>query len=215
MGLLVQGPWGMIKNKTGQLVGRIKQGQNVITAYQPNVHNPNTEDQQKTRSKFSLMTAFGSQINGFLRTSFASLDGYRHGNPFSSFVGYNLRKGVAVTGTWPNYAIDYSYLEVGVGGIDLPYSPSATADGITLSLTWADNAGMGDAETTDYAMVLVYNPAKNQCVYNTQLATRNERNATFQLPTAWTGDTVNVWMVMRRPKTGECSNSKYLASLPL
>lgn len=214
MGKIFAGPWANFQGKVGNVVGRISQGRTVLSVYQPIVRNPKTPSQLAARQKFGVVTAGLSPITGFLRYGFHFLDGYKTGNPFSAAVGYNLEHG-AVAGTYPNQEFDFSKAKVAVGGIDLVYSPSATADGTTLSITWADNSGMGNAQQTDKVMICVLNAEKGQSVYNIELADRNERNATFSLPTSWSGDTVNVWMAMRRESTQECSMSTHLGAMPL
>lgn len=212
MGKSYQGILGNFSGKVGNVVGRIRQGRTIYSVYQPMVANPRTDDQVAARNKFAMMVECLKSFSGFLKTSFRSLDGYKTGNPFSSAVGYNLRNGV-VSGT--PLDINYAQTVVSVGGVDKPYSPSAAADGTTLTVTWADNSGMGNAQATDKIMVLAYNTDKKDAVYNTSLADRATRNATMALPTAWSGDSVEVWLAVVRPSTGDCSMSTHLATLPL
>lgn len=217
MGKNVGGVFSNWWGKVGNVVGRIRQGRTIMSIYQPQVHNPKTQAQLEQRLKFSVVTEFLSAVSGFIKSGFGKLDGYTYGTPYSAAVGYNLKKvdGGVVSGTYPNYEINLSKVVVAQGSVDLPYSPSATADGTTLSCTWADNSGMGNALGDDKVMLLAYNDAKKQSVYNIAAGERADRNASMTLPTAWTGDNVDIWMVMRRQSNGECSMSKHLASIPL
>lgn len=199
--------------KVGNVIARIRQGRTILSIYQPNVHNPRTAAQVAQRTDFGVITKYLSPLSPILKYGFHSLDGYKTGNYFSAAVGFNLNHDVLVT-EGQSREVDASKLYVAEGRIDLPYSPSATADGTTLSLTWADNSGMGDALGTDKVMVAALNDSKGQAVINTEIATRADRNGTVTLPSAWTGDNVNVWMVMRRGEY-DCSNSQHLATLPL
>lgn len=208
---------GMFANwygKVGNVVGRIRQGRTIVSIYQPNVSNPRTDAQIAQRARFTALAKPLAAMSGFLKVGFHNLDGYKTGNYYSAAIGYNMRISNIFVGEGENVEVDMSKLAVSNGNIDLPYSPSATADGTTLSITWADNSGMGDALATDTLMVLAYNESKNMCVYNTTLAERAERNASMPLPSAWTGDNVDVWIAMSR---GDLivSNSQHLATLPL
>lgn len=208
---------GMFANwygKVGNVVGRIRQGRTIVSIYQPNVSNPRTDAQIAQRARFTALAKPLAAMSGFLKVGFHNLDGYKTGNYYSAAIGYNMRIPNIFTEQGDNVEVDLTKLAVSNGNIDLPYSPSATADGTILSITWADNSGMGDALATDNVMVLAYNDMKNMCVYNTALAERAERNATLSLPSAWTGDNVNVWIAMRR---GDLivGNSQHLATLPL
>ena len=211
MGKIKQGILGGFSGKVGPVIGSSWKGKAVMKAQALSYNDRNSEQQQQQRMKFGLIGKFVSSIIGFVNVGFRK----RAVGMTAPNAAVSCNIDTAITGTWPNYQLDYTLTLVSDGPVDLPYSPNATADGTTLSLTWADNSGMGNAETGDKVMVLVYNPTKNQTIYNTSLAERNERNATLTLPTAWTGDTVNVWMAMVRPSSGDSSKSTFLASLPL
>lgn len=208
---------GMFANwygKVGNVVGRIRQGRTIVSIYQPNVSNPRTDAQIAQRARFTALAKPLAAMSGFLKVGFHNLDGYKTGNYYSAAIGYNMRIPNIFDEQGSEVEVDLSKLAVSNGNIDLPYSPSATADGTTLSMTWADNSGMGNALATDNVMVLAYNAIKNVSMFNTAIAERAERNATMQLPSAWTGDNVNVWIAMRR---GDLivGNSTHLATLPL
>lgn len=215
MGKVFGGVYANWTGKVGNVVARKRQGRTILSIYQPDVHNPRTAAQVSQRNKFGLLTSMLSTITGFIREGFHMLDGYKTGNAFSSCVGYNLKNpDVFSTTQQGELELVMTEIELSEGSLDLPYSPSASAEGTTLSVTWADNSGLGNANTDDDVMVCAYNATKNQGVYNLSLAERNERNATFTLPSSWTGDTVNVWIAMKSKK-GECSPSQHLASLAL
>lgn len=214
MGKANQGVFGAWTKRVGNVVGRVIQGVNVYSIYQPNVSNPRTELQQSQRAKFTLLTQFFSTMTAFLRISWKSLDGYKHGSAFSSAVGWNLKNG-AVTGTYPNYSIAMNKVKVSDGNIALPYNPGATAESGTLTFTWADNTGRGDALATDNVMVAIYNPTKDETIYSTALGVRSERTKELQCPSNWSGDQVHVYFAMRREATDECSDSTYLGDLTL
>lgn len=82
-------------------------------------------------------------------------------------------------------------------------------------MSWADNSGRGDALATDNAMLLVYNPSKNQSVYTTSVAVRSDRTASLVLPSEWGSDDVEAYMAMYRESTNETSPSYYLGSFTL
>lgn len=200
--------------KVGNVVGRIRQGRTIVSIYQPNVSNPKTDAQIAQRERFTLLAKPLAVVSGFLKVGFHNLDGYQTGNYYSAAIGYNMRIPDIFDEVGNVTTLDLTKMSVSNGSIDLPYTPQVTADGTTLSITWADNSGMGDAQASDEVMILAYNPDKNACAYNTAIAQRSERNASLALPAIWSGDTVHVYMAMRR---GEyiVSNSTHLAVLSL
>lgn len=200
--------------RVGNVVGRIRQGRTIMSIYQPNVANPRTPAQLAQREKFSLLADFLSAVSGFLSVGFHNLDGYETGNYYSSAIGYNMKRDNVFVGQYPSTELDLTKVMISNGKVDLPYTPQCTADGTTLNLTWADNSGMGDAVASDKVMVCAYNDDKKQSVFSLDVADRSERHGELALPTAWTGDTVNVYMAMYRDR-GVCSDSYHLAVLSL
>lgn len=212
MGKQFGGVFANWNGKVGNVVGRVRQGRTVLSIYQPNVYNPNTNNQQSARSKFSVLVKFLSKMSAVISVGFHDLDGYKTGNSFSAAVGYNYKNG-AVTGSYPNLSIDNQKVVLSQGVVELPYTPQVTADGTTLSITWADNSGIGNANADDVVMLACYNPDKDTALANVSLAARSERNGSFALPVAWTGDIVWVYLAMSRPGTSECSMSTLAAVL--
>ena len=205
-----QGILGNFSGKIGNVVGRVRNDRTVIAVYQPEVGNPQTTSQMAQRQKLSVVTEFLKGAANIVRFSMKSLTKY--GTGWSAAIQYNMT--YAVTGSYPNQSVDTSLARISAGNVDLPYSPNATPDGTTLTIQWADNSGMGNALATDVICAAIYNKAKGQWINNSQVAERNERSASFAVPTAWTGDTINVYMYVRRGNT-EFSNSSMLGSFPL
>lgn len=212
MGKSFGGVFANWSGKVGNVVGAVRQGRTVMRIYQPQVANPRTQNQLQARGVFSLLTSTLSKFTPILKLGFRDLDGYKTGNYYSAAVGYNAKRDV-VTGSYPSQQIDLTKLKIAQGSVDNPYTPQATADGTTLNITWADNTGMGNANADDEVIVAAYNADKDSIVYNNNAGTRTERNCELACPAAWTGDIVNVYLAMRRPSTGICSESMHLATL--
>lgn len=216
MGKAYQGVFGAWTKKVGNVVGRIRQGVNIYSIYQPNVANPRTPAQVANRAKFSALSQLLSVLGGFIKVGFAKLDGYKYGSPFSSALGYNQKRGVASYDAGTGLvSIAYNELAVSDGTIDLPYSATATASGTDVSASWADNSGHGNALATDQVMLCVLNTDKNDVTYTTSLATRTQRAGTLTVPSAWGGDNIEVYLAVRREDSGECSATAYLGNFTL
>lgn len=59
----MQGITGKLSGKMGSAVFRVREGQQVITQYNPIVKNPNTEGQQTQRAKFKLMSQLAAVMS--------------------------------------------------------------------------------------------------------------------------------------------------------
>lgn len=87
----MQGITGKVSGKMGSAVFRVREGQQVVTQYNPIVKNPNTEGQQTQRAKFKLM----SQLAAVMAPGFGTMvaqNPKRKGRPSqrNSFVKLNF-----------------------------------------------------------------------------------------------------------------------------
>lgn len=212
MGKAFQGVYGSFVNKVGNVVGRVKQGVQIYSIYQPSVANPRTPAQVANRSKFGTLTAFVSKILAGVKVGFQKLDGYRYGTAFSSCVGYNLKDGVVISDGQGGYEIDYSKVSVSDGQLENPFNLQGTMDSNTLSLSWADNSGMGNALATDVVEVVVYNKTKNTAVFDDGNAVRSARTANVTIPTSWNSDSVEAWAFFNRADNSMQAKSVYIGN---
>lgn len=206
MGKCNQGVFGNWTKRVGNVVGRVVNGRNIYSIYQPNVSNPQTETQLQIRTKFRMLTKLGSVSASFLKLGLLESKG--DGTWLSRFISVNFDKGV--TGTWPEYELNYPKLILSQGNVDLPYNPAAQLQGSDINVTWTDNSGIGNAEDNDKVMFVVFNKNKNQSIADTEAADRSTRQASYSLPASWNGDTVYVYFAMYRKKTKIASTSLFL-----
>ena len=206
MGKCNQGVFGNWVKRVGNVVGRVVNGQNIYSIYQPNVSNPQTETQKQIRTKFRMLTKLGSMIGGFLAIGLLKSKG--DGTWLSRFISVNFANGI--TGTWPEYELNFPKLILSQGNVDLPYNPAAQVQGSDINNTWTDNSGIGNAQDNDKVMFVVFNKNKNQSIADTEAAERSTRQASYSLPASWNGDTVYVYFAMQRVKEGTTSTSMFL-----
>lgn len=206
MGKCNQGVFGNWVKRVGNVVGRVVNGQNIYSIYQPNVSNPQTETQQQIRTKFSMLTKLGSVIASFLKLGLLASKG--EGTWLSRFISVNFDDGI--TGTWPSFELNYPKLILSQGNVDLPYNPAAQLQGTDINITWTDNSGIGNAQDFDKVMFVVFNKDKNQSISDTEAAERSTRQASYSLPATWNGDTVYVYFAMYRKEAKVASTSVFL-----
>lgn len=198
--------FGNWTKRVGNVVGRVVNGRNIYSIYQPNVSNPQTETQKQLRTKFRMLTKLGSVSASFLKLGLLESKG--EGTWLSRFISVNFNDGI--TGTWPSYELNFPKLIMSQGNVDLPYSPAAQLQGSDINVTWTDNSGIGNARDNDKAMFLVFNKDKNQSIDDTEAADRSTRQASYNLPASWNGDTVYVYFAMYRKAAKVASKSVFL-----
>ncbi len=133
---------------------------------------------------------------------------------FNSAMSYNLNH--AVTGAYPDFAIDYPHALVSHGQLN-----GATGAGVAstnpavVDFTWVDNSGPGrsKANTTDKAMLLLYNASKGIAVYNFQGASRDTGSQSLDVPADFSGDEVQAYLAFISEDGSQVSDSVYVGSV--
>lgn len=75
MSKAVHSPLGQWRGRTGGQVYRVNHGQQIVSAYQPKVSNPRTDNQQRQRAKFNLMTKLNAITPTILLRPFSPTPG--------------------------------------------------------------------------------------------------------------------------------------------
>lgn len=212
MGKSYQGIHGNYLGKVGNVVARQKDNRVILSIYVPHPQNPRTTKQTQVRNKFSILSRFASHFEGWAKVMCKGL--YPYGTYYSNLLKMNPMADV-IGGTYPSFEILFNKYKMSKGMLQQAESPSAVIDSQVLSVSWNDNSGMENAEATDQACVVVYNSVKSQSIYNLSGGARSTRQATVTLPTAWSGDSVDVWMSMRSATNEDVSDSVYLGNFSI
>ncbi|REG87876.1 DUF6266 family protein [Winogradskyella sediminis] len=209
MGVISQGILGGVSGKVGNVVGASWKGIDYLRIKPSNVANPRTEGQVSQRTKFALTLSYLQPNLGFIKVGYK---GYAvQKTEFNAAMSYVLNN--AVGGTAPNFTIDYSLALLSRGNLSSPLNPTTdltTAGQVTF--TWDDNSAEGNANATDKAMVLVYNPGKKESMYILDGADRTTGSQTITIPSTYAGDTVELFMAFVSADGSQVSNSIYLDS---
>ena len=184
MGIINQGILGGFSGKVGPIVGFRWKSNYYIRARAAKVSNPRTPKQQEQRGKFATAFSFLKAIKPFIRIGYKEFT--QDKSAFNSAMSYTLKR--AVTGSGKEIKIDFDRALVSMGTLMPIFEGTATQNGNKMYFNWQDNSGMGNAEDTDIAMLLVYNKDKETAVYDTKTALRSSQHAELQLPSDWQDD---------------------------
>ena len=209
MGKISQGILGGLSGKVGNVIGGNWKGIDYLRIKPSSVANPRTVGQVNQRNKFSATIQFLQPNKGFLNIGYKAFAVKK--TAFNSAMSYIL--GNAITGTAPNFSIDYSLALLSRGSLSTALNGSvdlSTANQVTFN--WDDNSADGNANTTDKAMVLAYNAEKKESIYLLDGATRTTTSQVLSLPTSYTGDTIQLFMAFVSDNGSIVSNSVYLGS---
>ncbi|WP_285008357.1 DUF6266 family protein [Pedobacter faecalis] len=210
MGIQIWGAFGGFQKKTGALVGRRVNGQNVITAIPHPSELPPSEGQLSFRARFKLVVSFQKWITPLIRTGFRNAHKEKQ-NAFNAAFVYNYRN--AVTGSGLNWTIDYPKFMYSSGmlgnaaGLEMQVNTDAQLD---FSWTAVPDTGVGAA--SDKASFVVYNPAQDKFVVRADAALRSALTYDLAVPVNFSGDTVHVWMNFVSADGKTASNTLYVGS---
>jgi hypothetical protein len=209
MGKIAQGILGGFSGKVGTVVGGRWKNIDYIRAKPVSVANPRTEGQVNQRNRFTITLEYLQPNLGFIQKGYKA---YAVGKTeFNAAMSYVLNN--AIVGTAPNFSVDYSLALLSRGslpGVLNGATDLATAGQVTFS--WDDNSTGVNANPTDQAMVLVYNPSKKESIAILDGADRATGTQVVTIPDGYAGDTVELFMAFVTTNGSQVSNSVYLGS---
>lgn len=209
MGKISQGVLGGFSGKVGNVVGGTWKGIDYMRIKPANVSNPRTAGQVDQRSKFSTTLKFLQSMTDFLRVGFKLYANKM--TQFNAAMSYNLNN--AITGSYPNFTIDYANALVSRGGLTGAFNAAVSSSGGLVEFTWDDNTGSGNAQATDKALLVVYNPAKDESIYDSAGAVRSATSQNLGMPASYVGDDVEVFIGFLSEDGKEVANSVYIGSV--
>lgn len=93
------------------------------------------------------------RITAYIRTGYKTYTSKQ--TAFNAAMSYIVKN--AVSGAFPNYALDFSRVLVSRGSFTQPSTPNVSISAGRATVTWNDNSGQSDAQPTDVAMPLAFN----------------------------------------------------------
>ena len=125
------------------------------------IANPRTIGQLEQRAKFTVIVKFLKPLRVFLRVGFKSKTANM--SAFNAATSYLFKN--ALTGTYPQYEIDYSKAMVSQGTLPGALNPKVRITTTSeIEFTWDDNYDVRNAMAADKVMLVAYNPEKQEAV---------------------------------------------------
>ncbi len=209
MGKIKQGILGGFSGRVGTVIGVCSRGMAFMRARAMNIRNPRTEKQMAQRAKFELVQDFLSPMASLLRVGFRLYD--QEQSAYNAAMSYALLN--AVSGAYPNFALDHAAALISRGPLTPPVNALATATADSIQLSWADNSAVASAKQTDRALIAIINPAKGEAITYTEGAERVAGTQTVALWDHWAGDVVHCYLGFASEDGQKVSNSRYLGQI--
>lgn len=210
MGTIKQGILGGFSGKVGNVIGGNWKGIDYMRVKPAKVANPKTKAQKDQRSQFVLVLNFLQPISDFVKVGFKEYAIKM--TAFNSAMSYNIKN--AITGTYPNYTIDYAQALVSRGALAGALNPTvASTIAGQVAFGWDDNSGDGNANVTDKALLVVYNEDKKEAIYVTEGDVRTAGSQTLVVPDSYSGDTVQTYISFMTEDGKDLANSKFVGNV--
>lgn len=178
------------RNKVGNVVGRRWRNLDVMSKYQPNVKNPNTDKQKIQRMKFMKLSSIAKAFRLPLGISMAGVAAGTKVPVRGQFISRNMEY---VSVTLPDtVAVDYTLLKVADGGyFCASFGSPAFDDPLTVTVAFSYDVIPNVTSGDDMVHVVVFNPADGLALEASVKASVGTINVT--VPNSWNGETVHVW----------------------
>lgn len=210
MGRIEKGILGGFSGTVGTVVGGTWKGISYMRSKRNSTTTSFSPLQLDQQAKFSTTIKFLQPMTSLLSISFREYAVKMTG--FNNAMSYTMKN--AITGTYPTYEIDYATALVSRGDLPNAIAPAATATGDEVFYTWTPNVGIGKAAATDKAILVVYCPARQQCIYTTIGADRSTGAATINVA-PFNGEDVHTYIAFIAANGKDMSNSFYTGDLAI
>lgn len=204
MATLNRGILGGIKGKIGNVVGSSWKGISTLKSLPLSVANPRTAGQVAQRTKMTAVVAVGQALaSTTIETFFQRIAVKMSG--FNMFVKTNIAAFTSVGELiLEEFKISYGKLVgfVGLGGV-------ADASGNTITYTWSDNSGVGNALATDIVMLVYYNQTQDYWGASYGSVARSAGTIVVTDSRMETSDVLYVYLAFRRADYSLFSNTEY------
>jgi hypothetical protein len=199
--------FGSISGRHGSAVAVVmKNNKNVLKVFNA-PYDPKSVEQLAQRSKFGFVVSRMARLSCVFKITFLKNGGHNH--------GVSLAFKNAVTGTSPDFSIDYSKLIVSVGSVSV--SKQATVQkttGNSVMVNWSTKL-MDSSIATDRVSLVFFQEVEQAAVFKQNCTIRSAGTFTMDLPKEWAGSTVHSWIYFSTPNGSRNSMSSYVGGIQL
>lgn len=207
MGTLRNGGNGTFIGKAGSFIGSTWKDISYMKGIPKISNKPKTLRQLEQQAKFAAAIKFLGPIKDLLNVGF-------HSQTQGKASGYNMAVKFildnAISGEYPDFAIDYGKVMLAKGSLAAPVGPAIIAEPATLVITWSPDVNPYNGFLDDEATVVIFDPLNNIFISGLTGILRPEGEMTVPVPAAYLGNTVHVYLFFMG--RGRVSNSSYAGS---
>ncbi len=202
MGKIRQGILGGVSGQVGNVIGGSWKGIDYVRVKPASVSNPNTTAQQQQRGAFSQVVDDARLLlSSVLQPYWDSFANNQSG--FNRFISKNIseydQNGLVTPG---NIDMALGTL-VGVAGLQFSSDSGAGEHDVA----WDDNTGQADAQSTDEAVVVIYNQTQDYWLVEDSGTQRSNTGLVVTDSNVASNDSVYGYLFFKRPDVSKVSDS--------
>ena len=163
------------------------------------------------RIKFKAVSKFLNPLRDILGRYYGNADGVK--SRYNLATSYHLTDAVEVTGEVGEML--YPRVMVAMGNLVGLQNPVAVAAQTAITVTWEDNAALGNAQAADTVTLVFYSVAEHLYFIYENIVLREALTAEVTLPENLLGTAVEGYAFVYDAKTKRASNSVYLGTTSL
>lgn len=210
MGTYNKGILGPFSGKVGPVVGASWRGKEIMRSLPKNNHRLPTVLQAQQRLKFSTTLSFLNPLYPILSRYYGKNTGEQ--TRLNRATSYMMKEALVYND--PFYDILYNRVQIAKGdlqGVEAGVVTSTIAN--TLTFTWTDNSGQGEALATDKLVVAAYNLENNIMLYSLAVSNRSVGTGAMVVPSYLSGLKVEVWATFASADEKKNATSVYLGNV--
>jgi len=204
MGKLTNGIFGAVNGKVGNIIGYNLNGQQVIRTIGVN-NKPLSEKQLNNKLQMKVIMQFFHQMDTLIQMGFSPEARNTTKNYHNLAIAYN--KPNALTGFYPDVAIDFSKILISAGNLPQPENTKIERIGNQLEFTWEG------IRNTDQVMLLAYAPITKQMVFEASGAKRAQGKEKLILKPGMENEILELYISFVSNDRMQAANSLYLGSI--
>lgn len=211
MARLKDGLLGGLSGKIGDVIGYIRYGKAYVKMKTLKPKKEPSLAQLAEREKMRVVNRFINSMTEFVRIGFALEAADKTHSANSAAKSYQMRN--SVSGVFPALGIDYPNVLVCKGLIDPPENVSAAVHANGLQFSWELSDRTSVYHQRSRVMLLVYAPVLNKSFYTLSGARIIERTDFLELPIAFKGQLLHLYVAFHSDEKRQLSNSTYAGAI--
>lgn len=209
MAKLIPGALGTVIGRVGNMVFYELNGQ--IIGRRIGVVDKFSDAQLGNQMEFGLATLLLNPVQKFIRAGFRTTP-KKAGHTFHS-VAFSLNKKNAMSGKYPDIAIDFSRVIFSMGSLPLPVSAEVKLADNRLQFSWDPNLENEENDPSDQVMLVAYFPTTFQALTVQNGSPRTAAKHDILLPSFKKKMVIETYMAFISEDRERVSSSIYLSQI--